>query len=446
MQPLFIIEPRALHPRVRESVREWSKVDASRRGNAAVLRVDGPLMSDESWIWEGMPAIAYSALASAINEAAADQGVATIVLDIHCPGGGAWGWADLVASITAARASGKRIVAYAHDLSTSIGYWLACLCDEIAAGPCAMVGHIGTIIAAYDDSKYFEELGILPAMIASDPEKAVGYPGVPKSDAWRTTMQRIVDEHFGEFVGAVAKARAISESDVRGLHAAVLCAADAKDRGLVDSIESPDAFFARVASLPPKAQSKPPQKGTGPNARAKGNNVMEYADITLADLKAQRPDLVSQVEAQTRAEEAKRADQPATYAQLKAIWGNDAAGIVASQEAGQTESQARAAQVKALGEKLAASEKAVGELTAKVAEFEKKAGARQGEDPVPPSANGVNVGGAAAEHEFMTAVKAEMKSTDCKIGEAIARCAGRNPAMHKAYIEAAHKARVGARK
>jgi len=48
---------------------------------------------------------------------------------------------------------------------------------------------------------------------------------------------------------------------------------------------------------------------------------------------------------------------------------------------------------------------------------------------------------ALREHAFLTAVQAEMESGRCDVGEAIARCAQRDPRLYAQWLDAEHRAR-----
>jgi ClpP class serine protease len=288
-----------------------------------------------------------------------------------------------------------------HDGAFSLHYRMAAATDYIAATPTAMVGSIGTIVLMYDDSALYSEAGVIPKPVASDGFKAQGWGGVPLTDEYLEHVRAsIVEPDYAEFVGEVAAGRGLSEDVVRSYGSLEYTAQDALSMGLVDEVVSADAFVAALASNGPRSPR--------PDANRAGKGVVMSMDLKA--LKAAHPDLVKQIEEQAAAnvaaEMAQQAAKPASFAELKAEFGQDAAFVVQALDKGLTLSAARAewnTQQKAaeakLREELEASK-------AEAAKLAKLPGA--GLEGVNTGAGGVGNGGGAnggGDYEKLVAAK-----------------------------------------
>jgi signal peptide peptidase SppA len=138
--------------------------------------------------------------------------VDTVILHIDSPGGQVVGLEEIAADIADLRAT-KRVVAYTDLQMASAAYWIACACDEITASPSAIVGSIGTYIAALDSSRAFELDGLELKLFRDGEIKAIGHPGkrwTEEEEAFLRQMVATVGARFKDFVrssrGAVADA------------------------------------------------------------------------------------------------------------------------------------------------------------------------------------------------------------------------------------------------
>lgn len=424
----------------------------SRVGGSAILRIDGPLMNEVGWLYESMECLTHGAVSAALKAAAADASVHTVCLDLQCPGWGVEGSSDTIAALMAVKAAGKRLIAYIHDMAASGGMWMAALCDEVSVSPSGWAGSIGSIILTYDSSEAYAKMGVTPVVVASTPEKAMGYPGVAISDEWKARMQRVIDLHQADFVAAVVAGRGVDAQSVINLKAAMLAGPDAVAAKLADQIETPDAWLRRVGELQPKSQARgaaAPSQRAGIGARHNGSTRMDFDNLTVADLRANCGQLVREIEQaavdRERAEVARTAALPAGYPDLKANFGGDAAFIVECQENAYTLAQAHTAYAAKLRADLAAAQKVAGEAANKLADMEKTRGA----DPIDTGAVGVKggaVGGAANKHPFVArceAIAAEKKIT---LGMAQIEARKQDPAGYQAYMADTTKAMQARRK
>lgn len=145
------------------------------------------------------PQVADLAVVDAVlGELAADDRIATVVLYFNTPGGSVIGLqetAELIREI----AEAKRVVGYADVLSASAGYYLMAACDEIYAAPSALIGSIGTYIAALDDTRRWEMEGLALKLFRVGNLKAIGHPGKGFTAEEETYLQQMADDAGREF-------------------------------------------------------------------------------------------------------------------------------------------------------------------------------------------------------------------------------------------------------
>lgn len=111
----------------------------------------------------------------------------------------------------------RRVVAYTDAMCCSAGYWLAAAAQEIGASPSAVVGSIGTYIAALDSSRQWEMEGLELKLFRSGSLKGLGMAGKPWTAAEEEHLQALVDRHGAEFrVWVVSQRGAIAEEAMQG--------------------------------------------------------------------------------------------------------------------------------------------------------------------------------------------------------------------------------------
>lgn len=184
-------------------------------------------------------------LSAQLTEAAADDSVQVVVLDIDSPGGVVTGVPELAAQI---RALGKPTLAFTDTQACSAGYWLAAACDSIVATPTADLGSIGVYIALLDDSAWYAKEGYKLELIKAGTFKGMGMSGQPLADAERALLQADVDAIYEMFTADVLTRRgSVSTETMQGQ---TFMGARAVTAGLADEIV-PDfsTLLAYAASL-----------------------------------------------------------------------------------------------------------------------------------------------------------------------------------------------------
>lgn len=253
----------------------------------AVISIKGPLINadiPESWV-KLFGVTTYPSLQRAFAEAATDNKVKSILLDVNSPGGSVAGISDANDALSNLRAV-KPVHTFAGDLMASGGYWLGSNADRITAGKMSTVGSIGVIGTHIEYSREMENDGIKATVLRAGSEKALATPYEPLSDKARAQMQARLDAVYGQFVETVANNRGVSLASAMSMAEGREYFGEAALRaGLVDTIgKFPDALaFAK-------------QKVDNGNMRR--NNALS-AQIEELDMSGTTNDQTAPVEATT---------------------------------------------------------------------------------------------------------------------------------------------------
>lgn len=255
-------------------------------GRVAVIPVDGLITYGDSfwgWLFGGTT---VTRLCTLVNHAAADGDVDRIALDIHSPGGQIAGMSDLEHCLRRAAAR-KPLHALVHDECYSGGYWAACLADEIVSTPTGGSGSIGVIVRAFDDTELYAKIGLRPVPITDQHHKAFMTGGRPLGDLPEhpepnkaefaeelATVRRWADKFFG----LVSERRGIPADTLRGWAGKCFDGEAQVTAGLVDAIETAEAFYERLASKGPrKGQSHGQPHGASARDRERGREARDAA-------------------------------------------------------------------------------------------------------------------------------------------------------------------------
>lgn len=399
---------RALNPREKE-MRDWigevRREDVRGTHNTvARIKIDSPIMHEPGgWdLWVYTPT---DRVVDAINKAAMDRTIDVIVLELDCPGGTVAGWSDIAEAIDAAKVE-KGVVALVHEHAYSLAMRMAVRCEEIVATPTGNVGSIGTLVMMYDDSAMFAEAGVLAKPIGSDGFKAQGYAGVPISEEMMAHIRaNVVEPDYAEFVAEVAAGRGMTEEAVRAVGSLSYPAQQALRLGLIDRIETAEAYVAELANG--TAQQNNPRPASSDGSGSKG------VTMDLAQLREKHPDLVASIakeSAERAAQEiaaanAAAAAKPATFDELSGEFAGASEFIVSCMSGKKTLSAARAEwKTKQEGER-AKLEAELKTATERVKQLETLPGV--GNQAVPGAA--ANGGGGAGNGGYEELVAAEIK-------------------------------------
>ena len=201
-----------------------------------VLDVKGALIAGLSGQF-GNYATGYEYITAAVNRAAADTTIKSVVLAINSPGGTVRGCSECGDAIAAA-AKVKPVIAYAADTAASAAYWLASQATEIHVSNTGEVGSIGVITGHVDYSEMLKSVGIKYTPMFAGERKADLSPYLPLSDEAKAAMMKRLNAVCAEFISAVKRGRGIDGNVIRNTQAAMFASRESVRIGLADRVST----------------------------------------------------------------------------------------------------------------------------------------------------------------------------------------------------------------
>lgn len=228
-------------------------------GAIAVFDVFGTLETRQSYVGSMLGWTAMDELGQQIMAMMADPAVAHVVLHFDSPGGHLQGCPELASYIFNARGRGKQIIAHADGLCASAAYWCASACDRVYMSPSTLIGSIGVIAIAFDESEALHKAGIKPHIFRA-PEWKAEFTGLePLSDSAMKHEQDAVDAAHQWFLRDVARHRGTTMHNVyRNFgQGRVVDAEHARQHGMVDGVIAFHDLLGSLAkgSLPSSRQT-----------------------------------------------------------------------------------------------------------------------------------------------------------------------------------------------
>ncbi|HQZ82339.1 MAG TPA: signal peptide peptidase SppA [Pyrinomonadaceae bacterium] len=179
----------------------------------------------------------FTNLLTQLRKAKVDGRISAVLLDINFPGIG-WGKAEeLRETITDFRTGGKPVYAYL-ELGSNKEYYIATAADKIFVPPPGDLLINGFAAEAMFYKGSLDKLGIEADVIQIGPKYKNApdqYTKTQMGDGQREVIDAILDEYFGQYTDAIAKARSKSVEDVKAIiDNAPYTPAQAKSLGLID--------------------------------------------------------------------------------------------------------------------------------------------------------------------------------------------------------------------
>jgi len=203
----------------------------------AVVPVEGQIVSADNALSGPQPTTTPEGLADALRQAAEDDSVAAVVLEVNSPGGGVTA-SDLMhqSILDFKERTGKPVVVSMGDVAASGGYYVSTAADRIVANETTLTGSLGVFIPLLNFSEAADKYGVTQVYIKSGKFKAMGNSWDKLTPEEREIFQSIVRDDYGEFVEVIVKGRKLSEERVHEIaDGRVYSGQQAKELGLVDS-------------------------------------------------------------------------------------------------------------------------------------------------------------------------------------------------------------------
>lgn len=241
----------------------------------------------------------YKSIADQIDRCASDPAIKGALLDLDSQGGQAGGAFDLLDKIMSLRGV-KPVYAIANETCLSAAYALACGAERIYVTQTGAVGSIGVVAVHVDQSGADEKAGVRYDYITAGDRKAETNPHAPLTNKARAALQAEVDRLYGLFVGKVAQARGLSDTQVRDQQAGIFYGENAIAAGLADQIGTISSALsdlsARIASPAVRLSSPTSSRGL---IMTQTNSPPLEANTNLgpSPVQALREQLASEIEA-----------------------------------------------------------------------------------------------------------------------------------------------------
>ncbi len=204
----------------------------------AVLPVEGQIGAEESGGALATPAATPQALRDGLGQAAEDERVKAVILEVDSPGGGVTASAQMHDEIREFKeSSGKPVVVSMDATAASGGYYIATAADRIVANESTLTGSLGVIFSLLNYEEAEEKLGLEEVIIKSGEFKDIGSPSRGITPEEREIFQDLIDESYDEFVDVIVEGRDLPEERVRELaDGRIYSGLQAQELGLVDEL------------------------------------------------------------------------------------------------------------------------------------------------------------------------------------------------------------------
>ena len=214
----------------------------------AVVPVEGVIGSQESTGALSTPAATPETLRDQLTQAAEDEGMEAVIIEVNSPGGGVVASDEMHQGILDFKEeSEKPVVVSLDETAASGGYYIATAADSIVANPGTLTGSLGVIASILNYEEAEEKLGIEQEAIKSGEFKDIGSPSDPLSPEEREIFQDLVTESYDGFVEVIVEGRGLPEERVRELaDGRIYSGQQARELDLVDELGNLDTA-ARVS-------------------------------------------------------------------------------------------------------------------------------------------------------------------------------------------------------
>lgn len=195
------------------------------------------------------PIMEVSEVVNQIDEAAKNDFVRGILINVDSPGGAVAPSIEVAYAIKRAREQ-KPVVVYASGTIASGSYYASIWANEIMANPGSMVGSIGVIMQGADVSELMSKIGIKSQSVQAGKYKKVGATDREWTEFEINELNKVIYGTYDLFTTDVANARGLDINKRDNFaNAHIFTALQAKDVGLIDSIGVEYDAKNRVAEL-----------------------------------------------------------------------------------------------------------------------------------------------------------------------------------------------------
>lgn len=241
-------------------------------------------------------AVTYEDLRNNFQAAEDNPKIDAILLDIDSNGGTVEGVFATAEKIYKGRGN-KPVYAYINEKGFSAGYLIASAAQKIFITPTGGAGSIGVRMVHVDQSEFDKKEGIKYTSLYVGDRKNDFDPHAALSEPAMENAMSELRELYGMFAETVARNRGMDVQKVRSTEAGLFMGQHAVDNGLADQVMCLEEVMAFIAKDVTGNNNNRLARGRAGNKKEVKRNM-----LTLAELKAESPDLYSQIMDQAKAE------------------------------------------------------------------------------------------------------------------------------------------------
>ena len=264
----------------------------------AIIPISGPIAKRMNLFHNISGGTSAEMLIKEIDKALADEDIDGILLSIDSPGGTVDGTKEVADLIFESRGI-KPIWAFASGTMASGAYWIGSQAERVSAFDTTAIGSIGVVMSHYDYSEADSKAGIKRTFITAGKYKRIVNDAEPLSADGREYLQTMLNDYYNLFVSSVAQGRGVTEQFVLSDMAdgKMFIASKAERNKMVDAIEPIETTMKLL-----KEEVQKRKNGNEETVEEETTkNVNEGGSIVnLAELKKAHPDLVAQIQNDTR--------------------------------------------------------------------------------------------------------------------------------------------------
>src|SRR6266513_1588504 len=189
-------------------------------------------------------------LRAALQQAADDNRVKAIVLEVDSPGGEVTASDQIYHALVNARAK-KPVVVYMESLAASGGYYVSCGGKFLMANDTTITGSIGVIIQTLNYEQLFNKIGLAAVVFKSGKFKDMLNGARPMTPEEREFVQSFVMKTYDKFLGIVSKERNLPADGLRNSIAdgRIFAGKEALENKLIDSVGQIEDAYAKAKQL-----------------------------------------------------------------------------------------------------------------------------------------------------------------------------------------------------
>jgi protease IV len=187
-----------------------------------------------------------------LEQAAKDEKIKAIVLNIDSPGGEVTASDTIYQAVRRVRDESKKpVVVFMGSVAASGGYYVACGGSWLMAHETTLTGSIGVIMQTLNYEQLFGKVGLSAVTFKSGAFKDMLSGSRQMTEAEREYVQHMVMQIYGQFVGIVARERQLDEATLRSgvADGRVISGKDAMEAKLINGLGEIEDAYAKAMEL-----------------------------------------------------------------------------------------------------------------------------------------------------------------------------------------------------